>query len=91
MTRMDYWEQGKVLDLIQDLEIESSLQGDYQREKTVDQHFRSFNTTVLNGKLCSAVRQLTDRDGGGIFSPDDPCTKIGRPVLQILQEKHPLP
>ena len=39
MTRMDYWEQGKVLDLIQDLEIESSLWGDYQGEKTDEQHF----------------------------------------------------
>ena len=45
MAQMDYWEQGKVLDLIQDLEIESSLQGDYQHEKTDDQCFRSFNTT----------------------------------------------
>ena len=41
--------------------------------------------------LCFAVRQLTDRNGGSIFSPDDPCTKTGQPVLQILQEKHPMP
>ena len=76
---------------IQDLEIESSLRGDFVHAKTDEQRFRSFNATVLNGKLCSTVLQLTDRDGGRVFSPDDPCTKTGRPVLQILQEKHPMP
>ena len=82
MTWMGYWEQGKVLDLIQDLEIESSLRGDFVCAKTDEQHFRSFNTTVLNGN-----RQLTDRDGGRVFSPDDPCTKTGCPVLQKFSRR----
>ena len=55
MTQMDYREQGKVLDLIQDLEIESSLWGDYIHENTKKQQFCSFSTTALNGKLCSEV------------------------------------
>ena len=27
--------------------------------------------------------------GGGILQPDDPCTKTGRPVWEVLQSKHP--
>ncbi|KAI2506095.1 hypothetical protein MHU86_8326 [Fragilaria crotonensis] len=50
---------------------------------------RSFNARVLSGRLRSAVRTLTDRSGGGVRQPDDLCSKAGRPVWQVLQEKHP--
>jgi hypothetical protein len=45
--------------------------------------------------LCSlwptalAVRTLTNCSGGGVCQPDDLCSKSGRPVWQVLQEKHP--
>jgi len=35
------------------------------------------------------VRSLTNRDGGVVLRPDDKCTKTGRPVPEILQDKHP--
>ena len=43
---------------------------------------------MLLGKLLQAVRQATDREGGGCLLPDDQCTKTGRPVAEVLREKH---
>ena len=40
------------------------------------------------GKLLQAVRQATDREGGGCLLPDDQCTKTGQPVAEVLREKH---
>ena len=45
--------------------------------------------TVLSGKLRQAVRRATDREGGGCLLPEDQCTKTGRPVAEVLREKHP--
>ena len=50
---------------------------------------RSYHDRVLSGKLRQAVRQATDREGGGCLLPDDHCTKNGRPVAEVLYEKHP--
>ena len=44
---------------------------------------------VLSGKLRQAVPRATDREGVGCLLPDDQCTKTGRPVAEVLQEKHP--
>ena len=49
----------------------------------------SFHKTVLSGKLCQAVRRATDREGEGCLLPDNQCTKTGRPVAEVLREKHP--
>ncbi|KAI2493136.1 hypothetical protein MHU86_21397 [Fragilaria crotonensis] len=51
-------------------------------------HFKAL-VDDAEGKLRSAVRTLTDRSGGGVRQPDDLCSKAGRPVWQVLQEKHP--
>ena len=32
---------------------------------------------------------MTDRDPGGLYAPNDICTKTGRRVLDVLREKHP--
>ena len=50
---------------------------------------QSFHETELCGKLCQSVRQATDREGGGCLLLDDQCTKTGRPVAEVLWEKHP--
>ena len=44
---------------------------------------------MLYGKLQQAVRQTTNREGGGCLLPDYQCTKIQRPVAEFLREKHP--
>ena len=50
---------------------------------------RSFHKTVLSGKLRQAVCWATDREGGGFLLPGGKCTKTGRPVADVLREKHP--
>ena len=50
---------------------------------------RSYHNTALSGKLLQAVRRATNREGGGCLLPDDQCTKTGRPVAEVLREKHP--
>ena len=50
---------------------------------------RSYHNTVLSGKLRQAVRKATNRKGGGCLLLDDQCTKTGRPVAEVLREKHP--
>ena len=51
---------------------------------------RSFHETMLSGSSARpSVRQPTGR-GGGCLLPDDQCTKTGRPVAEVLWEKHPV-
>ncbi len=50
---------------------------------------RRYNSMILSGKLRAAVRMVTDRDPGGLFKPNDKCPKTGRPVIDVLREKHP--
>lgn len=50
-----------------------------------------FNNLLVAGKIREAVRFLTERDQGGILLPTDACTKTGRPVEEVLREKHPPP
>ena len=50
---------------------------------------QSFHETVISGKLRQAVRRATGREGGGCLLPEYLCTKIGRPVAEVLREKHP--
>ena len=38
---------------------------------------RIFHETVLSGKLRQAVRQATNREGGGCLLPEEKCTKTG--------------
>ena len=35
------------------------------------------------------VRLATEREGGGYFLPNLLCTKTGRPVAEVIREKHP--
>ena len=44
---------------------------------------------MLSGKLRQAVRWATEREEGGCLLPDDQCKKTGRPVAEVLREKHP--
>ena len=40
-------------------------------------------------ELVAAVRAgIIDRTGGGVLLPEDPDTKTGRPVIDVLREKH---
>ena len=46
---------------------------------------------IKRGHVRSVVRVVTNRDLGDLYLPTDTCTKTGRPVIDILREKHPDP
>ena len=89
--RMDLWERGQHAGLVGNAEAEAAAQevraasGGKEEEDAVA---RIYHDTVLSSKLQQAVRWATDREGGGCLLPDYQCTKTGRPVAEVLQEKH---
>ena len=42
----------------------------------------------MSGKTHQAVCWATGREGGGCLLTDEQCTKTGRPVAEVLQEKY---
>ena len=48
-----------------------------------------FHSSLLSGKLRQAFHWATDCEEGGCLLPRDVRTKIGRPIVDILHEKHP--
>jgi hypothetical protein len=87
--RMDLWAQGSFAALCDDTEAEVRSRTASPRPSDDESQARAFHARVLSGRLRSAVRNITNREGGGVLNPDDNCTKAGRPVLEILREKHP--
>jgi hypothetical protein len=89
-NRLDLWEQGHYASLVDDTEAEVLNRGQGGGRKADNNtKARAFNAQVLSGRLRQAVQGLTRGEEGGVLQPDDKCTKMGRPVLDILQEKHP--
>ena len=88
---MDLWERGQHAGLMGDSEAEGAAhkgRAAFSGEEEDDAVAQSFHKTVLSGKLRQAVRRATDREGGGCLLLGDKCTKTGRPVADVLQEKH---
>ena len=44
---------------------------------------------ILSGKPREAVRTITDRGKSGLWRPHDTDDKTGRPVVEVIQSKHP--
>ena len=88
--RLELWEDGREEALVCQIETAARMSAGGGREpSTEEKTARSFNSTVLDGNLRAAVRRLTAREGGGVMSPSDRCTKTGEKVLDVLQSKHP--
>jgi hypothetical protein len=86
---MVLWDQGHFKALVDDTEGEILSRRPSSRPPDADAQARAFNARVLSGRLRKAVRTLTNRSGGGVRQPDNLCSEAGRPVWQVLQEKHP--
>ena len=88
--RMRMWEKEEFEALVQDTEqsLKSSLSC-ARGTSTPEHRARVFDTKVKRGKLRAAVRYITDREGGGIMTPDDIDDKSGLSVIDALKEKHP--
>jgi len=92
-SRLDAWEAGRYCALVKEVE-ECAMEDGFpcahaNRGLELESVGRRFNSMVHSGKLRAAVRAVTDRDPGGLYAPDDICTKTGRRVLDVLRDKHP--
>jgi hypothetical protein len=92
-SRMDAWEANRFCALVKEVEecaMEDGFPCAYpDRSLELESVGRRFNSMVHSGKLRAAVRAMTDRDPGGLYAPNDGCTKMGHQVLDVLHEKHP--
>ena len=86
---MTLWEKGCFEALVDDTVAEASQRGPSAAKADEESEARAFDTMVHAGRLREAVRRITGRAGGGVLQPEDACTKTNKPVLQVLQEKHP--
>ena len=89
---MDLWKRGQHAGMVGDAETEGAARegrAAFSGEEEDNVVARSFHKTVLLGKIRQAVRQATDREGGGCLLLGEKCTKTGRPVADVLREKHP--
>ena len=89
-SRLSLWKEGKFSCLVDDtaLTLEASLSK--ARGNTTPEHrAKVFDSRVKRGKLRSAVRYITDREGGGVLSPNDIDEKSGSKVIDVLKTKHP--
>ena len=90
--RMDLWERGIHAGLGGDANAEGAAREGRAasgREEEDEAVARIYHDTVFSGKLWQAVHRATNREGGGCLLLDDQCTKSGRPVVEVLREKHP--
>jgi hypothetical protein len=91
---MDSWEVYKFGMLVEDSAPTTLLQLNKLNTRargiqTEGQGAKTFARLVLQGKLCAAVRYLTEREKGGVLLPEDRDDKTGDSVLDVLQTKHP--
>eukprot|EP00957_Ditylum_brightwellii_P118426 9032279-Ditylum_brightwellii.AAC.1 len=88
---MDLWGGGKFAALVDNTVTEGWTREGQQRVQQEDDALRhkQYHNTVLEGKLRSAVQQVTDWGGGRVLFQLDKCTKTGEAVEEVLQGKHP--
>ena len=92
---LDLWDAGRFAELCNDVVkgaqsvARSCTEEEWKRDGVSENVAAKFNSMVLSGKIRSAVRFATERGEGGPYRPDDPCSKTGRPVIDILREKYP--
>lgn len=89
--RMEHWEQGQHRLLVDDTvrTLHSQPRNNSAARKEEEKEARAFEATLHNGRLRRAMRNLCRQEGRGVLDPDEACTKTGRPVVDVLREKHP--
>ena len=89
--RIDEWRQERSPELIHEYERcakQWSKSHGVNLDRSKDHVLRVFSNLMLRGDIRSAVRWLTDQAcSGGVLDPSQLVN--GKPVAQILQEKHP--
>ena len=89
--RLNEWEKGNHAALVADTidEALSNIKSKTIPPEESEVRARVFNSLLLSGRVREAVRYSTNRDQTGILDPEDIDEKTGKPVIQVLKEKHP--
>ena len=85
---LKFWEKGCYVGLV-DNTVAKALNGISPKERDPENEVRVFNGKVLSVGLQQVVHSLTTREGGGGVQLDGICTKSGKPVHEVLWDKHP--
>ena len=88
---LDIWKRGIHAGLMGGVLAEGrASKGRIKRREEEEEGFlaHSFHSTLLSGDIHQAVRQTADHEEMGFLLPGDVYTKTGRPVADVLQEKH---
>jgi len=78
-SRMDAWEASRFCALVKEVE-ECAMEDGFthahpDRSLELESVGWRFNSMVHSGKLCAAIRAVTNRNRGGLYAPDNVCTK----------------
>ena len=88
--RMDLWDAGKIAELAEEIvRAEKAGESKGATPEDDDAIARRFHPMLIDGRLRVAVRWATSRSSGGMLSPADTDLKKGRPIINVLRDKHP--
>ncbi|KAL3812075.1 hypothetical protein ACHAXA_002879 [Cyclostephanos tholiformis] len=82
-NRLNAWDAGRYVALVKG--VEEAYLDSRQRTSLACR----YDAMVLGGKVRAAIRMVTDRGAGGPYRPNDLDSKSGRPVIDVLRDKHP--
>ena len=89
-TRLELWQQDKVGMLVKcvlEAHKNSGTGGAVRDDQ--ESRARAYNSKVNEGRLSAAVRNLTDRNKGGLLHPSAVDEISGELVIDVLDKKHP--
>ncbi|KAL3806424.1 hypothetical protein ACHAXA_007766, partial [Cyclostephanos tholiformis] len=94
-NRLDAWDAGWYVALVKGVEeayLDSGGGGrrvEVRRQDNATSLARRYDSMVLGGKVRAAVWMVTDHGAGGPYRPNNLDSKSGRPVIDVLRDKHP--
>jgi hypothetical protein len=91
--RLNAWDARRYVALVREVE-EANLnvggggRGPRARQEGTTSIARKYHNMVLGGKVRATIRMVMNRGTGGAYPPFDLDSKSGRPVIDVLCEKH---
>ena len=88
--RIKLWRDGKIRELVENT-VATAIRGQGRSGGVEDDDaFAGRYDSMVKGSKCrEAVRLLTNRLGGGVLGMEDIDAKTGKPLVEVLRDKHP--
>ena len=90
MRRLDLWEIGQYANLCSDTVAENRSWPTQTTQDNEETEYRTFKSKVVNGNIWAAVRGIWGQGQSEVLLLVDVDNKTGRPVMDVLREKHPV-